>query len=37
MPAFTAAIPLIVVLSISLIREGFEDYKRRINDNITNK
>ena len=33
----TAIIPLIFVISISLIREGIEDFSRRVYDNISNK
>ena len=33
---FTAVAPFIVVLAISLVREGYEDYKRYKNDKETN-
>ena len=37
MDPITAYMPIIFVLGISMIREGFEDYQRYKSDKITNK
>eukprot|EP00347_Sterkiella_histriomuscorum_P004736 403359304 len=37
LPGYTAITPLALVLLISVLREALEDYKRRVNDKITNK
>ena len=34
---FDYLLPILIIFAITFIKEGFDDYQRRIKDNIANK